>query len=61
MRNLVICTPNIIRQIKSRRIWWAGYVEHMGRREKCTSFRWESLKGRDHSEERGIDGRMGSK
>jgi hypothetical protein len=30
------------------------------RREKCTRFWWESLKVRDHSEDEGIDGRMGS-
>jgi hypothetical protein len=30
------------------------------RREKCTRFRWESPKERDHSEDQGIDGRMGS-
>jgi hypothetical protein len=31
------------------------------KREKCTSFWWEGLKERDHSEDRGTDGRMGSK
>jgi hypothetical protein len=30
------------------------------RTEKCTRFLWESLKERDHSEDRGIDRRMGS-
>jgi hypothetical protein len=29
-------------------------------REKCTKFWWESPKERDHSEELGVDGRMGS-
>jgi hypothetical protein len=29
-------------------------------REKCTRFRWESLKERDHPEDRSVDGRMGS-
>jgi hypothetical protein len=29
------------------------------RREKCTRFWWESPKERDHSEDRGVDGRMG--
>jgi hypothetical protein len=28
MRNF--CSPNIIRQIKSRRMWWAGHVARMG-------------------------------
>jgi hypothetical protein len=30
------------------------------RREKCTRFWWENPKERDHSEDRGVDGRMGS-
>jgi hypothetical protein len=29
-------------------------------REKCTRFWWENPKERDHSEDRGVDGRMGS-
>jgi hypothetical protein len=35
MGNFVICThPNIIRQIKSRRIRWAGHVARMGEGRK---------------------------
>jgi hypothetical protein len=30
------------------------------RREKCTRFWWESQKERDHLEDQGVDGRMGS-
>jgi hypothetical protein len=30
------------------------------RRGKCTGFRWESPKERDHSEDGGVDGRIGS-
>jgi len=30
------------------------------RREKCTRFWWESPKERDHSEDQGVDGKMGS-
>jgi hypothetical protein len=29
------------------------------RREKCTRFWWESPKERDHSEDQGVDGRLG--
>jgi hypothetical protein len=29
------------------------------RRENCTGYWWESPKERDHSEDRGIDGRLG--
>jgi hypothetical protein len=44
------------RQIKSRRMRWAGHVARMG--EKITVYKvwWESLKERDHSENRGVDG-----
>jgi hypothetical protein len=31
------------------------------RGETCTGFWWESPKGKDHLEEQGVDGRMGSK
>jgi hypothetical protein len=30
------------------------------RREKCVRFWWESPKERDHSEDQGVGGRMGS-
>jgi hypothetical protein len=30
------------------------------RRENCTRFWWERPKERDHSEDQGVDGRMGS-
>jgi hypothetical protein len=30
------------------------------RREKCTRFLWESPKERDHCEDQGVGGRMGS-
>jgi hypothetical protein len=52
--------PNIIRQIKSRRMRWVGHVAHMEKRGKCTRFWWEGLKERDQLEDRGLDGRMGS-
>jgi hypothetical protein len=31
------------------------------RGETCTGFRWESPKEKDHLEDQGVDGRMGSK
>jgi hypothetical protein len=31
-----------------------------GRREKCKRSWWEYLKERDHSQDRGVDGRIGS-
>jgi hypothetical protein len=50
LRNLY-SSPNIIRQIKSRRMRCAGHVACMGEKENCTWFRWESPKERDHSED----------
>jgi hypothetical protein len=49
-------SPDIIRQVKSRRMRWAGHVARMERREKCTRFWWESPKERDHWEDQGEDG-----
>jgi hypothetical protein len=39
-------SPGIIRQIKSRRLRWAGHVARMGEEKTCTGFWWESLKGK---------------
>jgi hypothetical protein len=41
--------------LSGRGIWHA-----CKRREKCKRFWWENLKERDHSEDRDVDGRMGS-
>jgi hypothetical protein len=35
-------------------------VARMERREKCTRFLWESPKERDHLEDQGVGGKMGS-
>jgi hypothetical protein len=53
-------SPNIIRQIKSTRMKWAGHMTRMGEERKCTRFWWESQKERDYSEDRGIDGGLRS-
>jgi hypothetical protein len=37
-------TPHLIRQVKSRRMRWAGYVARVGGERKRTSFWWESPK-----------------
>jgi hypothetical protein len=50
-------SPEIIRMIKSRRMPWAGHVARMGRLEMCSKFWLEILKGRDPSEDLGVDGR----
>jgi len=60
MRSLMICTaePDIVRVIKSRRMRWAGHVARMGERRGYTRFRWEKLRGRDHLEDPGVNGRI---
>jgi hypothetical protein len=50
-------SPNIIRQIKSRRMRWAGRGGTHGGGEKSTRFWWEGPDERGHSEDRGIDDR----
>jgi ABC-type transport system involved in cytochrome c biogenesis ATPase subunit len=55
-------SPDIIRQIKSRRTRWVGHVACIREErkvEECTRFWCESLKERGHSKDQGIDGRMG--
>jgi hypothetical protein len=53
-------SPNIVRQIKLRRMRWQGMWYAWERTEKCTMFWWESQKERDHSVDGGVGGRMGS-
>ena len=51
-------SPNIIRVVKSRRLRWAAYVASMGRVVMHTGFQWGNLREKDHSEDRGVDGRI---
>jgi uncharacterized membrane-anchored protein len=50
-------SPDIIRQVKARRMRWAGMWHAWERRKKCTKFWW---KERDHLKDQGVDGKMGS-
>jgi hypothetical protein len=59
IRNLY-SSPNITGQIKSRIMRWAGHVAGMGEERKVYEVLVESPKERDNSEDRGVDGRMGS-
>jgi hypothetical protein len=52
--------PDIIRQIKSRRIRWAGRVARMREDRKVYKVLLESPKERAHPEDKGVDERMGS-
>jgi hypothetical protein len=52
-------SPDIIRQIKSRRMRWAGHVARLG--EGRVEFRVlvGKSEGKNHLEDQEVDGRMG--
>jgi hypothetical protein len=54
-------SPDIIRQIKSRRMRWAGHVACMGEGRNLYRVLMGKPEGKDHLEDQGVDGRMGSK
>jgi hypothetical protein len=49
-------SSNIIRQIKSGQMIWAGHVAYMGEETKVYKVLVGKPKGRGHSEDRDIDG-----
>jgi hypothetical protein len=51
-------SPNIIRVIKSRRMRCAGHVARVGEMRYAYTFFIGILKGIDHSEDLGVDGRI---
>jgi hypothetical protein len=55
---LLVLFRNIIRQIKSRRIRWAGHVGRMGRIGMHIGLWWKSQKDRDHQEDLDVDRRI---
>jgi hypothetical protein len=63
VRSFIIClysSPNIIRQIKSVRMRWAGHVARMREERKVYIVLLEKPEGKRPREDRGIDGRTGS-
>jgi hypothetical protein len=54
-------SPDIIRQIKSRRMRWAGHVARMGEERNVYRVLVGKLEGKYHLKDRGVDGRVGLK
>jgi hypothetical protein len=52
-------SPDIIRQIKSRRMRRARHVARMGEERKVYEVSMGKPEGKNHSENQGIDGRIG--
>jgi hypothetical protein len=53
-------SPDIIRQIKSRRMGWAGHVARMTEGRNVYRVLMGKPEGKGHLEDQGVDGRMGS-
>jgi hypothetical protein len=58
--HILYSSPDVIRQIKSRRMKWAGHVARMGEERNVYKVLVESQKERDHLKDQSVDGRMGS-
>jgi hypothetical protein len=54
-------SPDIVRQIKSRRMRWAGHVARMGEGRNVYRVLVGKSEGKNHLKDQGVDGRMGSK
>jgi hypothetical protein len=54
-------SPDIMRQIKSRIMRWAGHVARMGEGRNVHRVLVGKPEGKDHLENKRVDGRMGSK
>ena len=56
--NILYCSPNIVWVIKLRRTRWAGHVAGVEERSGAYRVWWGNLRGKDHFEDPGIDGRI---
>jgi hypothetical protein len=54
-------SPDVTRQIKSRRMKWAGHVARMGEGRNVYRVSVGSPKENDHLKDQGVHGKMGSK
>jgi hypothetical protein len=58
--HILYSSPNIIRQMKSRRMGCKDMWHAWERSGTCTGFLWKIQKERNHLEDQGLDERMGS-
>jgi hypothetical protein len=58
--HILYFSPNVIRQIKSRRMRWAGHVARMGEERNVYKILMGKQEERDHLEDKGIGRSMGS-
>jgi hypothetical protein len=56
--HILYSSPNIIRQIKSRRIRWVGHMARMGEERKVCRVLVGKPEAKNHLEDQDIDGRM---
>jgi hypothetical protein len=56
--HILYLSPNIIRQIKSRRMRWAVHVARIGEENKVYRILVGKPEGKNQSKDRGVDGRM---
>jgi hypothetical protein len=59
--HILYSSVNIIRQIKSRRMRWAGHAERMGEGRNVYRVLMGKPEGKNYLEDQDVDGRMGSK
>jgi hypothetical protein len=55
---ITYASPNITRMLKTRRMSWAGHVARTIEMRNANKIWWESLKGRDHLDDLGVDERI---
>jgi hypothetical protein len=56
--NDLYCSPNIVREIKSRRMRWARNVARMGKRRSVYRVLVGKPEGNNHLGDPGVDGRI---
>jgi hypothetical protein len=59
LHNLYL-SPDIIRQVKTRRMTWAGHVARMGEKRKLYMVLVGKPEGKNHLEDQGVGGKLGS-